>query len=70
MTTKIRYNNDFLQQFCKENGIVLTKDYSLEKVTRETIIEAKCLTHGCDDICSKSLRMLCDNGGCYCKKTH
>ena len=35
---------------------------------RETIIEAKCLTEGCDDICIKSLRLVCDNGGCYCKK--
>ena len=71
MMTKIRYNYEFLQQFCKENGIVLTKDYSLEKVTRETIIEAKCLTEGCDDICSKKFKEINRNNkvGCYCK-TH
>ena len=36
MTTKIRYDYNFLQQFCKENEIDLTKDYSLEKVNRDT----------------------------------
>ena len=65
MTTKIRYDYEFLQQFCKENGIELTKDYSLEKVNRDTIIEAKCLTEGCEEICSKDFRNLVKNG-CYC----
>jgi hypothetical protein len=69
MTTKIRYNNEFLQQFCKENGIELTKDYSLEKVNRETVIEAKCLTEGCHDICSKGFRYITRNSCyCYCEK--
>jgi hypothetical protein len=67
MTTKIRYDYEFLQQFCKENGIVLTKDYSLEKVNRDTIIEAKCLTEGCQDICSKKFDQI-KIRGCYCKK--
>ena len=71
MTSKIRYNHEYLQQFCKENGIELTKDYSLEKVNRDTIIEAKCLTEGCDDICSKKFKEINRNNkvGCYCK-TH
>ena len=67
MTAKIRYNYEFLQQFCKENGIELTKDYSLEKVNRDTIIEAKCLTEGCEEICSKGFREFLKIG-CYCKK--
>ena len=67
MMTKIRYDYNFLQQFCKENGIILTKDYSLEKVNRETIIEAKCLTERCEDICSKGFRQFI-KVGCYCKK--
>ena len=66
MTTKIRYDYEFLQQFCKENGIILTKDYSMEKVNRDTIIEAKCLTDGCEDICTKDFRNFV-NIGCYCK---
>ena len=65
MTTKIRYNNDFLQQFCKENGIELTKDYSLEKVNRRFYIEAKCLMKECNNICIKDFRNLVKNG-CYC----
>jgi hypothetical protein len=66
MTTKIRFNHEFLQQFCKENGIELTKDYSLEKVNRDTIIEAKCLTEGCQDICSKKYIQFIKTGS-YCK---
>jgi hypothetical protein len=67
MTTKIRYDYDFLQQFCNENSIVLTKDYSLEKVNRDTIIEAKCLTEGCQDICSKGFRQITITGS-YCER--
>lgn len=67
MTTKIRYDYEFLQQFCKENEIDLTKDYSLEKVNRDTIIEAKCLTEGCQDICSKKLQSCVNHGGFFVK---
>jgi hypothetical protein len=66
MTTKIRYNNELLQQFCKENGINLTKNYSLEKVNSSTLIEAKCLL--CENNVSKCFRNFVSNGGCYCKK--
>ena len=31
-TNKIRYNYEFLQDFCKSNNITLLKDYSNEKV--------------------------------------
>jgi hypothetical protein len=30
--TVVRYDNNYLQQYCKENGIELLKDYSKEKV--------------------------------------
>jgi hypothetical protein len=39
----VRYDYNYLQQYCKENSIELLKDYSTEKVNRDTIIEAKCL---------------------------
>jgi len=68
MTAKIRYDYEFLQQFCKKNGIHLTNDYSLEKVNRGTIIEAKCLTEGCEDICSKKFQSCVNHGGFFCKK--
>ena len=62
--TKMRYDYDFLQGFCKENCVILTKDYNEEKVLRDTIIEAKCLK--CDDICSKNFRLFI-KVGCFCK---
>jgi len=65
MTAKIRFNNEFLQQFCKENGIELTKDYSLDKVNRRFYIEAKCLMKECNNTCIKDFRNLVKNG-CYC----
>ena len=68
MSEKIRYDYEFLQQFCKENMIILTKDYSLEKVNRDTVIEAKCLTDMCDDICSKKFQSCVNHGGFFCKK--
>ena len=40
---KTRYDYNILKQYCDENNIVLTKDYSKEKINRETIIEANCL---------------------------
>ena len=63
--TKVRYNYDLLKKYCDENGIDLKKDYSNETITRDTIIEAKCLN--CDDNCSKVFRHFI-NVGCYCRK--
>jgi len=61
---KLRYDYEFLQDFCKENGVILKKDYSNKKINRETVIEAKCLK--CDDICSKTFRLFISIG-CLCK---
>lgn len=64
----VRYDYNYLQQYCKENGIELLKDYSTEKVNRDTIIEAKCLTPDCEEKCIKKNREIVMYG-CYCK-TH
>ena len=64
-STTIRYDYDFLQDFCKENGIELLKDYSLKKVNRRLHIEAKCLNKKCEKICNKDFRNFVKNG-CYC----
>jgi hypothetical protein len=64
---KIHYNYNFLQLYCKENGIVLTNNYNEEKITRDTIIEAKCLTEDCDDNVSKGFRSFFKIGS-YCHK--
>jgi hypothetical protein len=63
----VRYDYNYLQQYCKENGIELLKDYSTEKVNRDTIIEAKCLIENCNDSCNKDFRNFVKNGA-NCKK--
>jgi hypothetical protein len=63
----VRYDNNYLQQYCKENGIELLKDYSTEKVNRDTIIEAKCLMEGCDKNIVKSFRNLTKNKVFLCE---
>ena len=61
---KTRYNYNRLKQYCDENNIVLTKDYSKEKINRETIIEAICLNCSGDVI--KSYRRFLISG-CFCE---
>ena len=53
-----------VKQYCEENGIDLKKDYSNERMTRDTIIEATCLN--CDSVCSKVFRQFI-KVGCYCE---
>ncbi len=66
---KVRYNYEFLQKYCEENNITLLKDYSNEKVNRDTKIEAKCISENCEYNTEKAFRLVVENGGCYCK-TH
>jgi hypothetical protein len=61
----VRYDYNYLQQYCKENGIELLKDYSTENVNIYTIIEGKCVN--CENNFSKGMKPLCINGG-VCKK--
>jgi hypothetical protein len=62
---KMRYDFELLNNYCDKNNIILKKNYSKEKINRDTIIEAKCLK--CDDICSKEFRQFIKIG-CFCKK--
>ena len=66
--TKIKNKYDFLRLeiFCNENNIKLLNDYKNIKVTRDTIIEAVCLTPNCNSKVNKTFRRFLDNGGCYC----
>jgi hypothetical protein len=68
--TKIKNKYDFfrLETFCNENNINLLNDYKNIKITRDTMIEAICLTPNCNGIINKSFRRILDNGGCYCLK--
>ena len=49
----LKYSNESLLAFCKENSIELCKDYSNEIVRQKTIIESKCNNQDCNNISSK-----------------
>jgi hypothetical protein len=67
---RIRYNYEFLQKLCKENSIILLKDYINEKINRDSIIEGKCKSENCNEKFSKVCRNLYRNNnyGYYCDK--
>lgn len=64
---ELKYSYESLQKFCNENGIELCRDYSTEKVRRETKIEGKCKTEGCNELFNKSFREIIENKGYFCK---
>ena len=53
----LKYCNESLKQFCLENGVELCRDYSDDLVRRETIIEGKCTSEGCDIVFKKVFRL-------------
>jgi len=61
------YNYNYLQTYCKENSIILLKDYSKERVNSRLCIDARCLNNGCDENVSKNFRDLVMHGF-FCKK--
>jgi len=65
---KNKYDLDRLQSYCNECNVILLKDYENVKVTRDTKIEAFCLTPNCNNIINKTFKCLINNGGCYCVK--
>ena len=65
-TNRIRYNYEFLQDFCKENNIALLHDYSNITIIRDSIIEGNCSFNGCDKKFQKRFRSIINEGGCYC----
>jgi hypothetical protein len=65
--TKGTYSFEHLQNFCNENNMILIKSYHDCKVTRDTIIEGKCINNDCDSDFNKVFRQLKKSGG-YCKK--
>jgi hypothetical protein len=62
----LKYSNESLLAFCKENSIELCKDYSNEVVRRKTQVEGKCKTDNCDAMFNKSFRELSVNNSYYC----
>ena len=62
--SRTKYDKNRLKQYCDENNIVLKKDYSEDKINRDTIIEANCLN--CSSKTNKRFRLLISTG-CFCK---
>ena len=62
---KCKYNIEYLLHFCEESNITLTNNYANEIINRDTIINGKCITNGCDDIFNRSFRELIKLNG-YC----
>jgi hypothetical protein len=64
--SKVKYDVNILNEFCDENNILLTDDYSNKFVNRDTIIEGVCKNDGCENIFSKPFRQLLKING-YCE---
>ena len=63
---KIRFDYNYLYNFCNENNLKLVREYSNVIVTRETLIEVKCVGENCENICSKKLVNLVKNKNFGC----
>jgi hypothetical protein len=63
---KVKYDINILHQFCYENNILLTDDYSNKFVNRDTILEGVCKNSDCENIFSKPFRQLLKING-YCE---
>ena len=64
--SKVKYDNNILTEFCNENNIILTDDYSDKFINRDTIIEGICLHSACKNIFIKPFRQLLKING-YCE---
>lgn len=62
-----KYTFQFLQDYCNEHKITLSKDYSNEKIVRETKLEGKCIEIGCENNFKKSFVTLINFNILYCK---
>lgn len=62
---KIIYNKEYLNSYCNQHNIVLTKLYN--NTNRNTKIEGRCLTENCSYDFNKVFRQLVKSGG-YCDK--
>lgn len=63
---KVKYDVNILHNFCNENNILLTDDYSNKFVNRDTIIQGVCKNDECEQIFTKPLRQLLKING-YCE---
>lgn len=70
MTTKRRYDKIYLDKYVDENEIELIGDNltEYEKVNRDTRIQGKCKSEGCEGIFEKSFRQIIEKSGPKCHK--
>ena len=61
MPSKI-YTFEYLQKFCKENGVTLAKDYSEDCLNSDFKVEGKCTNEGCALNFKKCFKNLIKNG--------
>ena len=66
MTTKRSYKKKDLDKYVEENEIELIGEY--EKVNRETRIQGKCKTEGCEDEFDRTFRQIVEKSGPKCHK--
>ena len=64
---RIRWDYNKLKQYGDEHNIIFNKDYSNDKLNRDTIIKAKCLGYNCDCDVQVSYRSFVKTG-CFCIK--
>jgi hypothetical protein len=62
---KTRYDFELLKDYVEKTGVVLSKNYENEHLTRDIRIEGHCLGENCSSSFSKTFRCLIKNGG-YC----
>lgn len=65
---RVKYDYEYLNIFCSENNLIMLKDYSKINITRESLIDIKCIEENCKDICCKKFRELVKNKNFGCKK--
>jgi hypothetical protein len=66
MSTRMKYDFERLDKYCKENNVTLLEDYSDCKLTKDTYIKSKCSYENCSNDVNKNFREL-ENAGSYCK---
>lgn len=61
---KLKYNYNFLENYCNSNNIVLLKDYSKEHINICFTIDGICSNNNCNNTFSKTIKILLNNTLC------
>jgi len=65
MKERVKYDFARLDQYCKDNNVVLLEDYSGCDLNSIKIIKSKCLNESCHNICEKLFKSFIISGS-YC----